>query len=107
MSKKLKRPTLPLKVKIITYIEENPECLLSEISKYMARHGGRYGQGSAQDLEISVLSCPEAGKFQNFLSCPNQSCPKTGICPVLRGEISIFSVLVLSSPVLGNSVFCE
>ena len=41
MSKKLKRPTLPLKVKIITYSEENPECSLSEIVKYMAEDIGR------------------------------------------------------------------
>ena len=46
-------------------------------------------QGSAQDLKISVMSCPEYSKFQNFLSCLDLSldrylsCPRTGICPVL------------------------
>ena len=69
MSNKL---TLPLKVKIITDGEENPECSLSDLSNYMAIDMGRL---LAKSTIRSILEKKEE-ILRSFVAIPGKKASK-------------------------------
>ena len=72
MSKKLKRPTLHLRVKIITYREDYPECSLSDLSNYMAIDMGRL---LAKSIIRSILGKKEE-ILRTFEAIPGKKASK-------------------------------